>query len=522
MAWQEFKEPGKLGIFKDVAPAEMIDGAWSDGANVRFLDSSIEKSRGYYPVYGDMPTDFTPRGLIQANVSGSWYWLVIGYYKVYAVTSGPTWTNVTRQTAGVDVDYANLANTVTNINFSGIPIFNPGNTSDPPQMWNPVSVATKMQALSNWPASTYCGSLRAFKNFLIALNVTKGANNYPYMMKWSHPADPGSVPSSWDETDATKQAGEIEGALAETPDKIVDGLSLGDRFIIYKERSTYVVTFVGGNSIFNIQKLFKDVGILYRNCVCEFGDKHLVVTNDDIVVHDGATKSSIVDGAWRRWFFENLDVTYGSRTHVVHHKWLNEVWILFPSVGSTRCDTALIYNYASGAISKRDVDQVNCASAGYVGESSDIIWGSDTGTWADDVGQWNSSDYPPQASRLLLGSMSGVFSMDVGYQDNGANYTSFIERRGLALGDDSTVKLVRSIKPRISGEDGAEVTISVAGTFDPDEEPVYTDMTYIIGTTTHVDCLVEGKYLAIKFSDSGSAKWRLNGFRMDIVPSGAW
>src|SRR3546814_1985801 len=39
--------------------------------------------------------------------------------------------------------------------------------------------------LPNWDAGCRCASLRAYKDFLIALNVTTGATNYPTMVKWS-------------------------------------------------------------------------------------------------------------------------------------------------------------------------------------------------------------------------------------------------------------------------------------------------------------------------------------------------
>ena len=50
------------------------------------------------------------------------------------------------------------------------------NGFDDPQFWalssGVPSVSNKMADLSNWPASTECKSLRAFRSFLVALNVT--------------------------------------------------------------------------------------------------------------------------------------------------------------------------------------------------------------------------------------------------------------------------------------------------------------------------------------------------------------
>ena len=79
----------------------------------------------------------------------------------------------------------------------------------------------------------------------------------------------------------------------EDGDIIVDGAALGGSFIIYKERSTWLMKHIGGNLVFSFQKLFNDTGVLSRNCVVEFDNKHFAVTNGDLIVHNGVSKDSI-------------------------------------------------------------------------------------------------------------------------------------------------------------------------------------------------------------------------------------
>lgn len=131
----------------------------------------------------------------------------------------------------------------TGTSLSGIPILNVGDTSKYPMTWD-LNTANKFVDLANWPANQYCKSLRAFKNYLVALHVKKGATIYPFMVKWSSPADPGAVPATWDASDATNDAGETD--LAEGGDVIVDGLQLRDCFMIYKESSCWRMDFTGG------------------------------------------------------------------------------------------------------------------------------------------------------------------------------------------------------------------------------------------------------------------------------------
>jgi hypothetical protein len=72
----------------------------------------------------------------------------------------------------------------------------------------------------------------------------EGGTPYPFMVKWSNLAVPGALPSTWNEADATQDAGEFD--LAEGQDPIVDGLGLKDSFIVYKESSTWALDYIGG------------------------------------------------------------------------------------------------------------------------------------------------------------------------------------------------------------------------------------------------------------------------------------
>ena len=68
-------------------------------------------------------------------------------------------------------------------------------------------------------------------------------------------------------------------------------LPLGDVNIVYKEDSIWSMAFEGGQSIFGFRQLFDDVGILGRHCAKSFNNKHFVVSEDDVYVHDGVEKT---------------------------------------------------------------------------------------------------------------------------------------------------------------------------------------------------------------------------------------
>src|SRR5690606_37246891 len=283
--------------------------------------------------------------LLPVTVGEARYWLYAGLNKVHAVTiteGVSIHTNITRQTGGEDVDYAATPNSWTSTLLGGIPILNPGNKVDPPQRWN-LDIEAKLQPLENWPANTYARSLRGCKQFLVALGITKDGVDYPFMVKWSHPADPGGVPISWEVNDPTVDAGVID--LAEGHDPIVDGLQLRDSFIIYKQASIWRMDFTGGPYVFQFRKVLGVSGALNRNCIVEVDGWHFVLTGSDVIMHDGQAATSILDKVSRRHLFQSIDVNNVGKCFVFKNPFMNEVFVCYPTIGSEWCNQAMVWNY---------------------------------------------------------------------------------------------------------------------------------------------------------------------------------
>lgn len=492
---------GEIGIVRDIDEHELALNAWSDGANVRFNDSAVEKMLGYNPAFG-VP-QIAPYALLPVQTPMHYYWIYGGLNKVHVVDEESTHANITRQVANIDSNYA--ANPDRRWNggvLSGVPILNNG--FDPPQMWAPIGLAQRLSALSNWPANTKAAVIRPFKQFLVAMNITKETIPYPRMVKWSHPADPGFVPTTWDETDETKDAGEYD--LSETGDDIVDGLSMRDVFIIYKENSVYAMQFIGGAYIFRFNKLWDGFGAINTDCVTEYRrGRHLVFTGDDLIEHDGVQTQSVLDGRWRKWFRTRIDPDNFHRSFVVNNQSRNEVWLFFVTAIGTIPDTILIWNWKDNTLTWRTVTGFAHAAAdvgGFVASKKVYI--------AD-----------PIAPRIHL--------IDSTNQNSGVTMTAFVERRGLgpptkvdSPPDLSTDKIFRRLWPRIRGTAGGIVNVYLAVTNKPGETPLFPaeGRPYVIGTTESIDFTATGKLLNIRFESSSDIEWRLSGYELDLAPAG--
>ena len=510
-------QAGAIGVNRDLSAHELPPNAWTDAKNIRFLDGMAYQFYGHGEVY-NTPA-YTPQHVIPCNVAGQRYWIYATAAKTFCVTiSGgvAVHTDITHLTPRVGV-----VNQWTGTLLSGIPILNSGDTTNVPMSWA-LNTASPFVDLTNWPAATYCKSLRAFRNYLVALNVTKGTANYPFMVKWSHPADPGSVPVTWDPTDATKDAGEMD--LAEGFDPVVDGLQLRSSFMIYKESSCWRMDFTGGPYVFQFSKVLGTSGALNRNCIVEVDGFHVVLTGSDVIVHDGSQAISVLDKQTRRWLFQNIDVNGAGLCFVFKNPFFNEVFVCFPAIGSTSCNMAMVWNYKDKTVSFREIPNLNHAAFGPVDNGLVGNWAQDSAPWDSDLTLWDGPDFVPSTSRTILASANTkLYMMDSSSSFDGVIPAAYMERRGLSFGEPEQIKLVKGIRPRISGSTGQTVNIKVGSSNDPFLDPTWgSTMQHVIGSTISNDCFVSGRYIAVRFETGSAYQWRLDSYDLDIETGGLW
>ena len=517
MALVKVGQVGAIGVNRDLSAHELPHNAWTDASNVRFLDGYCHQFYGHGQVYGTPSA--TPQHVLHVTISGARYWIYATAAKTYCTTitgGAVVETDITHATPRTGV-----VNQWTSTALSGIPILNVGDTSKVPMSWD-LNTANKFVDLANWPAGYYCKALRAYKNSLVALNVTIAGTNYPYMVLWSHPADPGAVPASWDTTDATKDAGKLD--LAEGGDIIVDGMQLRDSFIIYKERSVWRMDYTGGPYVYRFSKVLGTSGALNRNCIVEIDGQHLVLTGSDVVVHDGQQAQSVLDKETRRYLFANIDTTNSGLAFVSKNPHFNEVFVCYPSIGATSCDKAMVWNFKDNTVSFRTLPNVNHMAYGPVDNTLSGTWAADAAPWASDLSSWDGPDYVPATARAIMASAdTKLFMLDSSAAFDGSLPVAYIERRGLSFDDPESMKLVKGIRARIVGETGATVLVYVGSSTDPYADPTYsTAMTHTIGSTIQCDCFVTGRYISIKFATGTAYTWRLDSYDINVDKAGGW
>lgn len=370
---------------------------------------------------------------------------------------------------------------------------------------------------SNWPSNLRCKSLRSFKSYLIAMNLTEGASLRPQSVRWSTASDPGSLPY-WDITDPTLEAG--ENVLAETDGVVVDGLSLGDSFIIYKSDSVTGMQLVGGQFVMSFYKIFTDDGIMSQNCVTNIPGQHFVASDTDVYVHNGSTKQSIISGKARDILFSIIDRSYKHRSYCVTDMKNKEALFCFVLAGSgaTLPNLAMVYNWDNGSVSIRSLPGASYIATGSISSygTTPQTWATDVNTWESDVSLWSDNGQSVSAQRLvILDTANNKFYADGDYTTDAGTYIqNFCQRTGIDAGDPDKIKFVSRIIPRLTGTGSVDVDVCTQDVRGGTETWTAAGR-YTIGTSRKIDCRASGRYIGVRFTGVNDAAWQLSSYTLE-------
>lgn len=517
------RELDKYGIVRDIPDHELPVNAFSDGDNVRFGSGAAAKMRGHELLYD--PPSVAPYFLLPINdpISGKRFWIYAGLTAIY-VNDATGHTDISRAVGGAY--NASADNDWSGGYYNGFAILN--NPGDDPQEWG-LDTGTPCADLTNWPASTSCGIMRPFKNFLVAGYITKSGTEHPTLVKWSHEATSGSVPSSWDETDATVSAG--EKTLGDTPGQITDMLPLGDINVIYKRDAVVLMQHIGGIFIFSFLTVSREFGLYSRNSVVSLPRPHIQVAFgiDDIIVHsNGRDIRSIADRRLRSWVLNNIEDDEVAKSFVFHNVAEHEVWVCFVPVGETAPKLALTWNWEENSWGTRELNSVSHGASGILdpARAARTYTTYGAGLTYDSAGEdYHTEPITPLRRRSVLASgvNTELYELDQTFQFDGVNYTSRLERTGLAFvadrfgrlsHDPDSVKLAQEVWLHIKGT--GTVDVSVGAQMVPNGAITWDGpFTFTIGSDRKVNPWISGRLLAVKIESTDANWWELQG--LDIV-----
>lgn len=496
-----------LGVNVDI-PANMQDeSTWSQCTNLEVFDTGMQRCKGLFPAFGSPM--FPPEHLVYNKIAGGFYWL-------YASSTG---IGVTNGQAHFDITPATGVTSTwptdwTSANLNGLVVINNG--IDVPVYWDNQTSAI-MKPLPGWPANTQVRTIRQFKNSLIAMDTTDIGGQHTNYLMWSDSADPGQIPTSWTPL-PENEAGFL--ALADSIGALVDGQQFRNSMMLFKEHSTYLMNYIGGNFVYSIRKLFTSSGILTTDCSAEYLGSVIALTDGDLIRTDGQAAKSMIDKRMRTWLFNKIDTDNYASSFVVSYQSLNQIWICFPENGESECTLALVWDAASDNFGVRELLPTPHVAQGQVGAITGFLdYDNQPGTYDNSSRTYDQGLYNPTQDALLQADRvnNALYAVNEGNTYNGQPIIARVAREGLTFGDVSRTKLIRAVWPRVVGTAGTVLKIRVGSSRQDNDPYRWTPVkTLIIGEREKVDVYTRGRFIAVSIeSDDNAPPWTVFGVDFD-------
>lgn len=529
---------GGAGIVADINPYDLPPNAISSGVNVRFDNGRVSRAPVFREVF-DLTTEdpaFLPGYIFPLPPAAAGepesIVTVSRDYSTFLQITGSTASDVTPPsglTTGDNVfpfTHAFLGGVSYVNRYSSVP-------------FSKTALDATFVALPNWDTDWRCSVLRAYKDFLVALNVTKDADEYPQMVKWSDITQFGDVPPSWDHTLTTNSAG--ENILNQMQGRIVDGCVLRDTLMIYGENEVWAMNYIGGDFIFDIRKSFDDVGAINANCVVEVDGRHYVFDRTDIIVHDGSSKDSIIHGKDRDFVFQALDYDRAHLCFVVHNPKLSEIYFCYPSedanigfaTSTEGCNRAVVFNYRNGSWSFYDLPNVTFGCGSVV--SSALTYDSSVPYTYEGMGGSYADGSSDKERHLLFSSVADATGGITASRIVGFDLTAggrlarpvvaellrdaYAERTGIDLDETgaalASYKSIQKVYPQANFDEGT-MTFQYGASDLYAVEPTWSvSQSFVPSTNYQVDVRSAGRYLSHRFRYSGYGDFNYSG--LDVL-----
>lgn len=525
----------KFGVITDVDALDLPLGAWSFGLNVRFKNGRVNSA----PVWRSVKAiGADPRFVYVSNKASNTSENYIGYLDGRVKAWSPL-----SETDVSPVGYvpSPLESAWTATTLAEVVYVN----REDRVPWQMRPGDSQFSSLYAWNANWRAKILRAFGSALVAFNVTKSGTRYPTLVKTSDIVEnPGDPPPTWDHTDPTNNA--TENPLTEMNGEIRDALALGDVMMIYSTSETWSMRQDGSDNVYAYRKLPFTGGAVNTNCVVEVNNRHYVFGKDDIWMHDGLSKTSIIEGRNKDFLFNSLNAKKADKFFVCHDPAKSEISFNYisgdeyVSFNGNGCNRAAVFNYVNDTWTFDDIPLTFHADYTVVASGS-MTWDNVAQTWETIGGSWQDLEDGFKRALIYVGETSvphgltaKVYARDeygdgsiVNYPvDTTATKGALIERLWIDLDDlDEDLrgyKHITKVYPLGRLEPDAEPWLFSFGVSDKtNEPPVFSDpQSYDADQFTELDFTAGGKFLHMRGVYNDFKKTSLSGFDFDLIVTG--
>jgi len=549
--FQQFKVKAPSGVNFSREPSQLNPQLWDNAENVTFRHGKTFKCSGYEQGFGKAwckPEVVLP---LRDSTQTAFWWSYAGKKEITPTDKVPTKPeDYTHEEVIYRVENKNKHTPVYPTNPDGTSAIKPTNSiwgdvkwtggelngvpfllKEKPYVW--VDSSSKYQPMDKFPKWLSFKMMKPYRNYLIGLNYHTFSSEvdqengfgpqvegyYPGGVWWSNEIagnslQVGDSKSLWCDMDANRNSG--WNILGGSGGPIVDGRSLRDSFIIYREASVWQMAYEGGINVFSFKELFDDDGALGTNCIQEVEGKHYVISSTDVYVHSGVSKQSICDGITRKAIFESIDPDYLQNVFLSVYGSEKELWVCIPEkkLDNPRykgaCNVAFVFNWVESTWSKRDIPNILDTSYAILNATDDTLditwdaieeggpvnpdgagvptigstWEEATDTWLNSTVKYNSANWG-----LVMGSDITLYPHDIknewddeyDWLDESEwderdsieqpeyymftsikdprydtyNFEGVLEKRWMTMGDSTDTSFVSKVYPDVRGFEGS-------------------------------------------------------------------
>lgn len=326
----------------------------------------------------------------------------------------------------------------------------------------------------------------------------------PLLIRWSDVNDPYQWTPGPNDT-GISTAGEIR---LSTGTEILTATRCKSETLVFTDSSLHALSFIGGQAAYGTRLLGTGVDLVGPNAVISVGDLCIWMGKRSFYTYSGQVKPIPCQVAHE--VFSNINPDHYHKITVGLNSNFNEVWWLYPSLGSSEPDRYVVFNYAEQSWYFGSIERTAYLDRGQASEVP-IAAGTDGYLYSHEVGH------------DAVSIIDGVETTEA--------IEAFVESSGIELGEGDKFLFISRVIPDLTfdGSPQGRAYISLSPRRYPGN-PFDTadtgDMVRFLEVpvetyTEKVDCRVRGRefWFRVYSNDLGVA-WRLGTPRFDVKPDG--
>lgn len=522
MADLEIGSLGTSGINLDLSPKDLPPQVFNLSKNMDFKGTAIG------PMVNTVSRASRPAGLTVVHYMHSFYiagdvlvWLVCGETSAHLLYMG-VWYDVTPANMLPSKKYQS-----TYIN--GFVLINNGRQK--PFYVDIFDPLVPMKTYDVWPDGQLCEVIASLEGILIGFGPVDSSGIFnKSLMIWSDIADPGFLPTNFDYANPASRAGFTTFEGDEFP---IAAVPLENRLQLYRSRSIYDISFIGGNNVFSTIRRQLQPNLFSSRAVCAFrradSGSHFGIGDGYFFLFNGLDIVPLGIDFVTRTFFSTVNRAYSHMVQVVHDNKLDEIWVCYPEVGFTTCNKALIYDLNRKLWKLRDLDSLTAVSSGFFPTTSDLVsWNNLLVTWAQWTVPWKITYSVSEISTLVFAENVGLTKIP----DVGAPMSAMAQRLFCAFDSQDTtgrpnnrrnsVKFLTELFPEANGRLRFRIGTSMTNTGFID----WTQwMEFDSFSDDKLDLANSGAYISYEVDNnlqSGLEQFELTGFSLLVKNGGRY